>query len=135
MKIFNALVLLFVTVSALSACDQRVPVQNVVSAPLGAPADVTLEKVSKMIEQNLFRRDWKILEQKPGDVTAKLSVRGGKHNVTANIVYDTTSFSITYVDSHNMNYRAAGASGQIHPKYNIWVTQLEQDIQASAAEL
>ncbi len=135
MKKFGALILLLVTASALSACDKRVPVENVVSASLGAPADVTLEQVTAMIEQVFFRRNWEILEQKSGDVTAMLSVSGGKHKVTANIAYDTKSFSITFVDSHNMNYRATAGTGQIHPKYNIWVNQLRQDIEVHAAAL
>ncbi len=135
MKKLGALILVFVTVSALSACNQRVPVQNVVSAPLGATADVTMEQVTTMMEQVFLRRNWEILKQNPGEVTAMLSVSGGKHKVAAKIVYDTESFSITYVDSDNMNYRAAGASGQIHPKYNIWVSQLRQDIEIAVAEL
>lgn len=135
MKRFGTLILLLVTISALSACDKRVPVENVESAPLSAPADVTLQQVTTMIEEVCFRRNWEILKQEPGDITAMLSVSGGKHKVTANIVYDTEQFSITYVDSHNMNFRATAGTGQIHPKYNIWVSQLRQEIEAKAPEL
>lgn len=135
MKQIGAVILLLVTVSALSACDKRVPVENVTAAPLGASADATLEQVTAMIEQTCFRRGWEVLEKQPGRMTAMLSVSGGKHRVTANIAYDTKSFSISYVDSQNMNYRTTAGTGQIHPKYNIWVNQLRQDIEANGANL
>lgn len=132
---FAAVILVLVSVPVLSACSQMVPVENVVSASLGAPAGVTMAQVDAMIEDVCFRRNWEIREKASGDVTATYSVSAGKHKVTARITYDTSKYSITYVDSHNMNFRPVGATGQIHPKYNIWVTQIRQDIEARAAEL
>jgi hypothetical protein len=38
--------------------------------------------------------------------------------------YTATTYSITYKDSTNLNYR----DGQIHKNYNGWIENLDRDI-------
>jgi hypothetical protein len=55
--------------------------------------------------------------------------------VDVDIAYTKETFSITYVDSVNMNYSIRSDGPYIHPKYNRWVEILKQDIQKDIEKL
>ncbi len=78
------------------------------------------------------KRGWTFEDAGPGHLVGNLAVRG-KHFATADVFYDTKSFSIRYKDSRNLDYNAG--NNQIHPNYNSWVTNLQQDIQAEVTRM
>lgn len=78
------------------------------------------------------QRGWTFQDAGPGHLIGNLAVRG-KHFATVDVFYDTESFTINYRDSRNLDYNPA--SRQIHPNYNSWVTNLQQDIQTEVTRL
>ena len=46
------------------------------------------------------------------------------HVAVVDVRYTATTYSITYKDSTNLNYR----DGQIHKNYNGWIENLDRDI-------
>ncbi len=63
-----------------------------------------------------------------GRLLATLLVRG-KHTVVVAITVMPGVFSITYANSHNMNYqKAPDGKDWIHPNYNVWVRTLANSI-------
>ncbi|MEA3192336.1 MAG: hypothetical protein QOD26_669 [Betaproteobacteria bacterium] len=66
-------------------------------------------------------RNWQVVESGPGQLVAKLRVRG-KHDAEVGITYSPEHYSVTYRSSENLSYDAAGPS--IHPNYNRWVKDL-----------
>ena len=76
---------------------------------------------------------WQMTAAGANRVVAMLSVRG-KHSVTADISYAAGQYSIKYRDSTNMNYEPGNGAGMIHPKYNMWVQALMDDIRMQLAK-
>ncbi len=87
----------------------------------------TVQQVEQAVLQSLKARGWKVREQTPGRIVAKLDVRA-KHSATVAVNYTATNYSITYVDSEGLNYNAK--TGDIHRNYNRWVNNLNADIQS-----
>jgi hypothetical protein len=113
----------------LASCGRNNPMENIVDAPTEAKADTSLEAVTQVIEHAGVDRGWRMTLQEPGLIRGHLVVGGGKHKVDVDIAYTKETFSITYVDSVNMNYSLRSDGPYIHPKYNRWVEILKQDIQ------
>jgi len=67
-------------------------------------------------------RKWAIVPAGDGK-TLRGTYRVRSHVVTVDIVPSSTSYSVKYADSVNMNYRG-GSTPVIHPSYNQWVEQL-----------
>lgn len=114
----------------LGAC-QNPPVNNVIDAPLGAPEGVTLDQVRQAIMFAGNKRGWQMRQDVPGKIIATHQRSG--HMAVIDILYTTTTFSIVYFDSANLQYKAS--TDTVHPTYNRWVDFLAQDIQANAAVL
>lgn len=53
-----------------------------------------------------------------------------KHSATVDIQWDQSSYLITYKDSQNLKFKDA----KIHGNYNVWVRNLNLDIQRSLAQ-
>ena len=122
MRPFLGLSLLTIFVT-LAGCN-IVPLENVESARLRAPENVTLERVKKGIIRAGIFRDWRMTEIEPGHILAQATVRN-KHSATIDIFFDTKVFSIRYKDSKNLRYDG----DLIHANYNQWVRNLKKDIQ------
>lgn len=118
------------------------------AAPMYSPADIAFAEPSASVEKVLtmedyknailrggknaflwgeLQRGWDFEEEGPGHLVASVAVRD-KHFVTVDVRFDTSSFSISYKSSRNMNYNAGRS--EIHPKYNRWVQALQDAIQA-----
>jgi hypothetical protein len=134
LRIFLMVLVSFASLPALAR--QAVPIVNFENVAVTTPSGraPTLEQVKQAVFSAAAARSWTLQEQGPGRVLATLHVRG-KHTASVLIVYSAQAFSITYVDSVNLNYRM-GPDGQpaIHPHYNDWVQNLTQGISASLAK-
>lgn len=125
--------LLLVPVLALAAC-RRAPLVNVESAPLGASANATLERVGEAIKRAANRQSWQLTEQNPGHFVGRRDV-AGKHTAVVSITYDTKIFSIIYESSSNLNFRVERSVTYIHPSYMTWVDRLKHSIQSEASAI
>ncbi len=97
-----------------------VPVQNIDNVTI-MPTQ-TKEHVKRVITNAATARGWKVSEKNDSTIRAQLFAR--KHEVVIDIAYSGSSFSISYVDSKNMNYDGE----TIHKKYMAWIERLRTDI-------
>jgi len=129
----KSLAILVCAVLLLTACARRSPMEDIVNAPTGAPPGTELATVTDAIMKAGEARSWQMTETRPGLIHGKLVTGSGKHEVAVDVSYDTKNFSITYVDSKNMNYEVNFDGPYIHYKYNRWVRILKEDIQDALA--
>lgn len=120
-------IVLFAALS-LSAC-RSAPVYDVYKAPMGAPADVTLEDVTAAIKRAGTGLGWQMTEQGNGKIEGKLSLRS--HVAVVDIYFDTKKFSIIHRYSEKLNYDGTN----IHKNYNGWIQNLERAILAQTVSL
>lgn len=117
---------LFALISALflAACSTSLPLKNINDKPVPDRLDgsVQTEKsVKNGIVAGCVDKGWTCREVSPGLIAASITVR--KHRANTNISYDSDSYSITYKDSHLLDY-----SNTIHRNYNRWITYLDDAI-------
>jgi hypothetical protein len=113
--------LLFVFLLVATACTSA-PLMNVTDAPISR--GYTAEQVKTAILKAGAGRGWVMQSVKPGLVRGTLDLR--KHKAVIDVAYTANTFSITYVDSTDLDYK----DGKIHRYYNHWVNNLRADIQA-----
>ena len=121
--------LVLVTLIAVAGC-RAAPLYNANSVAFALPATSTqslsLEDTKRAIITGGSFRGWTFEDVGPGQLVGKVNVRN-KHFATVDITFDTETFSINYKSSQNLNYNADRK--EIHPNYNNWVQNLQQDIQ------
>ena len=115
------------------------------AAPMYSPTDIafaeSLTTSSKVLTMEDYKnaiilgggqRGWTFQDEAPGHLVGKVAVRN-KHFATVDVYFDTTSFSISYKSSQNLNYHAG--RNEIHPNYNSWIRNLQDDIQAQITQM
>lgn len=120
MKRAPYLLAIAVLCGVLAGCSNTVPVQQVHSSIFGKHSQDQVRTAILLAGKN---REWIMTEETPGVITARQTAR--QHGVVVNIHYTSTTYSIDYVSSSNMD----AAKGKIHKKYNTWVRNLDKDIQ------
>lgn len=103
-------------------------------APVIEPARVELSAdntdpalVKQAIINGAAARTWKVIEEKPGQLTLQLVVRQ-KHTVVINADYDARGYRLSYVSSVNMDHYPRNGKPYIHSSYNRWLNLLMQSI-------
>lgn len=91
------------------------------------PPGLDMDTVTAAIVAGVADRGWLPKVVAPGHVEAALLVRS--HSATVDITFDGSTYSITYKDSHNLDYK----NGRIHRNYNRWVANLNQMLQRKLA--
>jgi len=107
----------------LAGCTTR-PILNVTDQPVVTTAGkpVSPDQVRNAIVKAGNSLGWVMTPVSPGLVNGRLALRD--HLAVVDIRYTATTYSITYKDSTNLNYR----DGQIHKNYNGWIENLDRDI-------
>ena len=114
---------------AIAGCVTA-PVYNVTRAPVtSSKANVTLDDVSKAIVRAGTQLGWQMKETKPGHILATLYLR--THVAVVDVNYSTTSYSITYKDSTDLDYDGTN----IHKNYNGWIQNLDKGIRTQLSLL
>jgi hypothetical protein len=121
-----AIILTLVLVPAMIAC-RRSPIYNVNSATISTPKRLKLDEVREAIERAGHGLGWQMEPTGPGHMLGTLYLR--THMAQVDITYTTTSYSITYRDSKDLNYNGS----TIHSNYNNWIHNLDQAIQKQLA--
>ncbi len=115
-----SLTLLFALALGLGACTSA-PIYNVASDSFSAGEAKPLAVRSEQIKRAGAQLGWiveDVTPPTPGVLKATLYIRS--HKAVVRIDFSQTQFSITYVDSSNLNY-----DGQtIHRNYNGWIQNL-----------
>jgi hypothetical protein len=105
------------------------PVYNQPTTPHNAPPGTTLEQVTEAIKQAGISLGWRMSVEEPGRMIGTLHLRS--HEAVVQVLYDTESYSITYLNSTNLKY-----DGQrIHKNYNSWVQNLSNAIYARISSI
>ncbi|MEM6710305.1 MAG: hypothetical protein AAF648_16105 [Pseudomonadota bacterium] len=87
------------------------------------PDNLSLEQIKRGIRMGALNKGWVVKDAGSNAFEATLFVR--KHVVKVKIAWTRSDYAITYISSQNMKAR----EGQIHRKYNGWVTNLNNNIQ------
>jgi len=117
------------TLLSMTACAP-VPVRNVVDAPVVTNVDsVMLNEIRDAVTRAGASLGWIMVEEEPGLVRGTLRLRS--HVAIVDVIFDTSTYSIQYVDSTNLDY--SEANGTIHKNYNGWIQNLDTAIQRELA--
>jgi hypothetical protein len=131
------LVLASLVVSTAEA-RSSVPIVNHenIAITTGSKRAPSADEVSAAITRagQTIRYPWTVTAGGPGQLVATTLVRE-KHTVVVDIKYSSTSYSVTYRDSQNMNYKVSKGVPKIHPFYNDWVDELIAAINAELLKL
>ena len=107
-----------------SANAKRPLILNIENSPINSTQELTVDDVERAIIEGARVRGWQPRVVEPGHIEAVLYIRS--HVATVDIYFGTTSYSINYKDSVNLDYK----DGRIHRNYNKWVQNLNSDIQS-----
>lgn len=111
----------------LAACATQ-PVYNVENRAIPVQAQkLSLQQVEKAIVDAGTKRAWIMKSEGPGKLSAVQN--NGKHVANIVITFDQKAFSIREAGTSNIRRE----EDKIHPRYNSWIHNLENDIQASLA--
>ena len=127
LRFFAVLAVVFL----LAGFGAGAPIYNVNSAPIPPNPAATLENIEKAVIRAGLQLGWQIVTQGLGKAEGVLVLR--THRAVVDITYDTRSFSITYKDSVNLDYRPN--DNTIHSNYNGWIQNLEKAIRIQTTVL
>ena len=107
----------------VAGCTSR-PIVNVTDQPVVSAAgkELTADQVRNAIVSAGNGLGWVMTPVSPDLVSGRLMLRD--HVAVVDVRYTAKTFSITYKDSTNLNYK----DGQIHRNYNGWIENLDRDI-------
>lgn len=105
----------------LVGCSTSRPLYNVEKAAVftGSGSPPTLDQVRRAVVVAATQKGWTVKRIGSGQMQATINVR--KHMAQVVIAYSTKSYSITYKNSHTLEYDGA----LIHRNYNKWVHNME----------
>ena len=95
--------------------------------PIQVPAGVRIQDVARAIRTGLSSRHWMVTKDENNQIEAVLNVP--EHMLKVSIPYSTTSVSIKYVDSQNLDYSEMKGVKYIHEKWVGWTRNMRADIQ------
>lgn len=127
LRLFAALAVVFL----LTAFGAGAPIYNVTASSIPPNPLATLENIEKAVIRAGMQLGWQIAPQGLGKAEGVLVLR--THRAVVDITYDTKSFSITYKDSVNLDYKAQDRT--IHSNYNGWIQNLEKAIRIQTTVL
>ena len=121
----NKYLLVYFGLLLVSGC-QSMSVREISSQPVFVDYSktVSLQQVGEAIMHACEQRHWVAHRVDPNTIIASVSPRG--HSATVRIEYDSTKYSIYYVDSENLDY--SSEKHCIHSAYNNWVARLDREI-------
>jgi hypothetical protein len=121
-RTWSALLLVSAMVFLMGA--RQVPLTD--PQPIAVPAGLKVEQVSKAIRASLAGRGWAVTSEEPGHIVSTLNVR--EHMARIDIVYDTQTIAIKYLESGELMYAEKKGQRVIHRNYLNWILNLVNDI-------
>ena len=117
--------------AAQAGCWRCAPIQDIKDAVIlsAAGKPLTADQVRDSIVRAGAALGWKIRETAPGLLAGTLVLR--EHTAQVEIPYSTTSFSILYRSSTNLNE----GGGEIHKNYHGWIQNLAKGVNAQTQVL
>lgn len=107
----------------LTACQRSHPVYNVQDHPLPTSAQkLSLEEIEHSIVAAGAKRNWRFDSLGPGRLRA--TQIDGKYSAVVDISFTQRAYSIQFVSAPGLER----STGEVHGRYNMWIRNLEQDI-------
>jgi hypothetical protein len=94
---------------------------------IAVSAKLDLAQVEKAVKQALVKREWLIVTDEPGKITASYDRREFTSRI--GITYDTKQVQVNYITSTNLKYEVKKDGEKlIHKNYMAWIQNLVTDI-------
>lgn len=87
---------------------------------------INQEILVKSIKLGLANFNWRIIEEKPGSITARYEKSEGAVFAVIRVDYDSVSYTINYVDSGRLDVDLKQL--RIHRNYPRWIANLDKFI-------
>jgi len=95
--------------------------------PIAVPSKLDVVQVEKAVKQALIKREWLIVSDEPGQITASYDRR--EFTTRIGITYDRKQVQINYIASTNLKYEVKkNGEKLIHKNYLAWIQNLVTDI-------
>ena len=120
-KYFGAI---FVAILVLG-CGGGTPVYVAKQSTLLSEQKATLSDVESAIREGAAKRKWSVKKESSGLLSAQMNAQN-KYPITVTISFTEKGYMIEHKESQNLKYDAATQT--IHPSYNKWIKNLENDI-------
>jgi hypothetical protein len=96
-------------------------------APILVPTKLNLAQVEKAVKQALIKREWLVISDEPGKITASYDRREFTSRI--GITYDSKQVQINYITSTGLKYEVkSNGEKLIHKNYMAWIQNLVTDI-------
>ncbi|MEM9171487.1 MAG: hypothetical protein AAGA84_02155 [Pseudomonadota bacterium] len=113
--------------AAADAEARTAVIRDVENMPV--PEGLSMTDVESAVMAGGASRGWTCAPIEDGVAECTLYIRS--HMAKVEVKYDTSLYSITYMDSDNLKYDPV--KNKIHKNYNSWVQNLNSDIRAELA--
>lgn len=132
-KVILLSAIMIMSLCLATGCMRQATLQNPTNIPVVGATGKSLSEaqVKQAILAGAKEKGWVARELTPGVISASLAIRS--HLAEVEIPYSSTSYSIIYKNSSNLDYEAKDQT--IHNQYNNWVNYLRQAIDGQMAEL
>jgi len=116
----------------LTSCSQLEPLKNFNNAPLNTPTHYTLFKVKQHIYAACLKAGWAAENTSDKLIIASFFNKQNQQSGQVEINFNQFNYDILYHDSKQMEFTpdASHPQGLIHKNYNVWVADLQKNIQA-----
>jgi len=84
------------------------------------------DKVKQGLRMALIGRSWTVKNKGPGKLEGSINVRN-KHKLSVDISYNSSSFTINYKGSENLNYEKRDDGIYIHKNGVSWIGNVRND--------
>ncbi|MBF9015470.1 MULTISPECIES: hypothetical protein [unclassified Oceanispirochaeta] len=99
---------------------------NITSEGYPIESEMNPQILEKSIHLSLLNYGWEVTSKNEGKITAKYSKSEDLINANIEILFDTEGYSISYVDSKNLDFNDKRMT--IHRNYNRWIANLNKSI-------
>lgn len=96
-----------------------------ITTPIAVGHPVTMENVRTAIVKGGLSKGWTVDSEVPGKVTL-IFIKSNVHVAACDVSYNTNEYSITINSKTNLTRDCD--SGEVHPKYNQWIRNLNKHI-------
>jgi len=125
-RLSRVLVLILVIAPGVSGADVRISnLENLTVPTKYDGTQFAVKEVQAAIIEGCAARGWSASLESEGMISASILVRG-KHLAQIAIPFDSSTFSLLYVSSENLDYDPD--RNTIHRNYNKWVLKLSRTI-------
>ncbi len=117
----------FLLVALLCAAPAQAREHDLVDPPpVAVPTTLTPGEVSTTLHQVFEHQRWAVVTDDGEHAVMKYDVK--EHSASVSVDYSGPAITIRYLDSSAMSYSEDQGHRSIHPKYNVWVKDVADEL-------